>query len=714
MQRNYWATHPKTKWTGLVLGTLVLLIVLFLIFFDWNYFKPTVARLISEKTHRQTRIAGNLKVHIWSWEPSAEVDGLTMKNPSWAQHEVMFHADRLVVSVSLGRLLRGQLVIPRVEVVKPALDMEREADGRASWEFADRAGKPPPSTNKTPPAKLPPIRRLLIEDGTVRVHDQIRKLMLEGSLNAADEAGREGGFNLKCSGSLNEKPFHAQVHGGPLINLDPDHPYDLEAHVTASDIVLDTHVVFPKPFDMASYRLKFSVSGRDLADVYYLTGLALPNTPPYQLSADVTHSGTVFRTDDLKGKLGSSDIEGMMAVDAASKKPLLTAKLQSNKLDMKDVAPTLGHPATGPAASLNNPAPSSGKVQAPASRHTSKRPPPPPPAAPAQRLFPDAKLQVNRVRAMNADVTYHADSVNAPKVPMKEVEFHLRLDDGLLRIDPLSFVLAVGKFSGSVMIDARKDVPDIGIDMSAKDIDLGQFKPAALKQPPLEGMLVGRLNVHGRGTSVHDLASTADGYFSVALPHGDMNKAFAELTGIDVVHGLGLLLSNKDKDTGIRCGIVDFQAQKGMLDAKSIFIDTTPVVITAKGDVNLKDETLDLSMQGHPKKVSFLRLRTPITLTGTLLHPSVGIKASHLLAQAGVAAVLGTLLTPAAAALALVDPGLAKDKNCEAVFAEARSDATDQKPATEGGQPPSTQRGQPPSSSQPSTSEPPPTSSDAP
>src|SRR6202042_2704508 len=110
IMRNFLADHPKTRWSLIVLGTLVLLIVLFAIFFDWNLFRPTLARIISEKTGRHTVIRGNLHVHLWSFEPSAEVDGLTMDNPSWAQRPVMFTADELRVSVSLGRLLRGQLV----------------------------------------------------------------------------------------------------------------------------------------------------------------------------------------------------------------------------------------------------------------------------------------------------------------------------------------------------------------------------------------------------------------------------------------------------------------------------------------------------------------------------------------------------------------------------------------------------------------------------
>jgi AsmA family protein len=659
--RKFLADHPKTRGFLIVLGTLVLLIVLFTLFFDWNHFRPTLARIISEKTGRHTVIRGNLRVHLWSFEPSAEVEGLTMDNPPWAQHAVMFTADELTVSVSLGRLLRGQVVLPQIKVVRPAIDVERDAKGRASWEFGTEEGRPQKSSH---PAKVPTIRRLAIESGTIRVSDAIRKLKLDGTLNASEISGHEsGGFELKCKGSLNAKPFRADLHGGPLINLDPEHPYQLTAHLTAADIKVDARTSFPKPFDMAQYNVKFEVSGNDLADVFYLTGLALPNTPPYRLSADVEHRGTLFRMDNLKGKLGSSDIEGAVEIETGRTRPKFIAKVRSDTLNIVDLAPTLGQPAA-PANTLSAQTPPAAAKQ----------------AQTAQLLFPDADLQVNRVRGMDADVTYQARSVAAPKMPMKEVRFHLLLNDGVLKLDPLSFVLDSGKFAGKVTIDAAQDVPESTIDMGIDDVDLSQFTSAKLKQPPLQGSMTGRLKIHGYGTSVHKLAASADGTVSVALPTGQMNEALAELTGIDVSKGLGLLLSQKQANAGIRCGVIDFQAQKGTLDARSVFIDTTNVLITGRGHVDLGDERLDLSLQGDPKKVRFFRLRSPITLHGTLLHPAVGVKAENLVAQAGVAAALGTLLTPFAAALAFIDPGLAKNKDCSAVMAEVQADVSDQPP----------------------------------
>jgi uncharacterized protein involved in outer membrane biogenesis len=254
---------------------------------------------------------------------------------------------------------------------------------------------------------------------------------------------------------------------------------------------------------------------------------------------------------------------------------------------------------------------------------------------------------------------------------MKEVAFHLVLADGVLTISPLSFVLDQGKFAGKVKIDVRTDTPESNIDMRIDDLDLSEFKSATMKQAPLQGTMLGRFKFHGKGSSIHKFAANSEGAMSVVIPHGQISDVIAELTGINVLKVLGLLLAKGQSQTEIRCGIVDFKDQQGSLSTTTVFVDTSNVLITGRGKINLDSENIDLSLQGDPKKVRFLRLRSPITLGGTLDHPTVGIDAKKLAVQAGVAAALGALLTPVAATIAFIDPGLAKNKECADVISQA-------------------------------------------
>ncbi len=676
--------RSKRTWAGIVALAVAVIVIVFFALFNWNLLKPALARTITAKTGRHATIDGDLRVHLFSWQPTVEIDGLSLENPDWADRRIMFSAKRIVVSVSLKHLLGGHLVLPRLEIGDPSVNLERDAKGRASWELGTKSGTP---NRDTKPVKLPTIQRLTIENGKVHVVDQVRKLTFTGSLVAADKVGADAtesadpqSFKLRSKGTLNEKPFRLDADGGPLLDLEPDKPYSFTAHLTASDIDLDTQVTVPKPFDLSLLDAKFTIAGSDLADVFYLTGLALPNTPKYRLSASLHVDGTRFTADDLKGHLGSSDLAGKLEVQTGGVRPKLTAKISSRTLNIVDLAPTLGEsapPPTALATPTDSPVPTAASSPTDAT-HTAPAVDDTPAATNDGRLFPDANLQVNRVRGMDADVTYRAASVVAPKVPMKEVNFHLVLDDGVLTLDPLSFVLDAGKFSGKVRIDARKDEPVSDIDMRLDNVDMSQFKSATAQQAPLAGALSGRFKFHGTGTSVHKFASTSDGSMSIVVPHGRINDAIAELTGINVLKGLGLLVSKDQAQADIRCGIVDFKDRGGVLNTTTVYMDTSNVLITGRGKINLGSETLDLALQGDPKKVTLLRLRSPISLHGTFLHPAVGIEAGKVAEQVGIATALGALLTPAAAALAFIDPGLAKDKDCSTLVAQAAAGVSPQ------------------------------------
>jgi uncharacterized protein involved in outer membrane biogenesis len=667
---SFFAKHRKSTVAAIVVGSVLLLIICVLVFIDWNLLRPLVARDISAKTGRAASIDGDLKVHLWSWAPSAEINGLTLKNPPWADRDLMFRAKRITVSVSLGRLIRGQIVIPQIEMIEPVINLERDSKGRASWQLGTTVGVPKDNTG---PAKIPAIRRLLVKDGRLHVVDEIRHLRFGGSLVADDRSGENNAsaFKIQAKGSLNDKPFALDAMGGPLINLEPNRPYSFTSHVTASDINLEAQVTVAKPFDLSLLDVKFVVSGKDLADVYYLTGLALPNTPHYRFAASMHVSGTTISGDDFNGTLGSSDLSGKIIVQTGAARPKLTAKLTSNTLNIVDLAPTMGHPAEkSESLAASGVGRQNTSARPRAKQESGGRQSDSDPKLNAM-LLPDADLQVNRVRGMDADVTYRAGAVTAPKVPMKEVSFHVVLDNGRLTIDPLSFVLDQGKFAGNVRVDARAEVPETSIDMHIDDVNLSQFKTAAMKSAPLSGSLIGRLKVHGFGHSIHKLASTADGTISFIIPDGEINEAIAELTGINVTRGLGLLLAKNETKTSIRCGVADFQAQKGDLTGKTLFIDTTDVLITGRGDIHLNTEALSLALQGNPKKLRLTRVHAPITVKGTLAHPAVGIDAGKLAEQGAVATALGTLLTPVAAVIAFIDPGRAKNKDCVASVSDA-------------------------------------------
>jgi hypothetical protein len=161
---------------------------------------------------------------------------------------------------------------------------------------------------------------------------------------------------------------------------------------------------------------------------------------------------------------------------------------------------------------------------------------------------------------------------------------------------------------------------------------------------------------------------------TVVLPHGAIRASFAELTGIDVSRVLGLVLRKDRQETSVRCGVASFQIHHGAAISETLIVDTDPVLITGQGEVHLDAESLDLAIRGRPKSFRLVRLRSPLLVRGTLKHPTIGIDARNSVVQVGEAVALGVVLTPLAAVLAFIDPGLAKDADCVALLTAAKSD----------------------------------------
>ncbi|MDY6947132.1 MAG: AsmA family protein [Pseudomonadota bacterium] len=671
------ALSPRSRnalrWTGISLGGLVALVLLILAFADWNRLKGPIERMASASSGRTVKIEGNLDVHIWSLTPKASVAGLVVGNPPWEADRPMLQIDAINVQVKLLPLLLGDIILPRVELVRPNVYLHRDSQGRANWTFASTRPSNAPAGE---PPKLPVIRNFLIQQGRLTVRDEMIKLKVDGAVQAHETLAEneEFAFRIQGKGTINQQPFNMNVGGGPLLNLDPDEPYPFKLRVRAGDIRVESDGIVKKPFDLGQLAFNMHLQGGDLADLYYLTQLALPNTPPFEFSAHVDRDAEIIKVTKLDGKVGRSDINGELTVDASRKRPSVTGNIQSRQLRLADLAASLGaKPAAGSLEGQSEAAKPSAKGSKAAAA----------PADPNARLFPTSRLQVNRVRAMDADVRFRASSIDAGSVPLQQVAFHIKLDDGLLTVSPFEFEMPQGRLSGTARIDARGEVPQTKLDIRIRDLQLDQLKgkqPDA--QPPLAGVIQARAVIKGSGDSVHDLMAGADGRVSMLLPRGEVNAALAELTGINVARGIGLLLKGSDDKADIRCGVAQFAIQDGTMRADNVVFDTRDVRITGRGEIRLGPEELDLSIKGEPKKLRLARLRSPVEINGHLRDPSIGVDAGKVAKQAAVATAIGAALTPIAAVIAFIDPGLAKDANCAALLDGAQSEADPRRTGT--------------------------------
>ena len=145
---------------------------------------------------------------------------------------------------------------------------------------------------------------------------------------------------------------------------------------------------------------------------------------------------------------------------------MLTADLVSRSLDFDDLAAVIGGaPDVGP-----------GETASPEQVALARRM--------RGRLLPDTPLDVQRLRAMDADVDFRATSVRTKRIPLRQVAFHVDLDNGLLLVDPMSFDFPRGRIAGMVRLNGRGATPVTDVDLRAHRPGPGAHRPARARLGP--------------------------------------------------------------------------------------------------------------------------------------------------------------------------------------------------------------------------------------
>ena len=621
---------------------LLLLLVLFLALFQWNWLRGPIGSWASARYDREIELNGDLAVHLFSLTPSARVQGLRIGGPDWALEQDTLKVADLQASVRLGALLAGRIEMPRVIITRPEVVLIAADDGRLSWVLD-------PGKTDDQGMKIPLINHLVIRDGRLSLDELKRDLTLRATLSAREGSDGQAGFHLDGRGTMNGTPLRLEVRGGPFINIRRDRPYGFKAELSGVGSTLIADGSITRPFDLGQFTAALSLQGRDMADLYLLTGITTPNTPPYRLSGTLKRDDTVFTFNDVSGRVGTSDLSGDLKVDKVGDRRRVDADLRSNLLDIDDLSAVLG-----------------GTPRVTASGDTVTT------SGAGAKLLPTAPLNVERLRVMDGTLRYRAARVKRNELDIRQVDLGADLRDGILKLDPVSFDFNRGSLNGTARINANRDTPYTTADFRLRGYPLESIVPARDGAPVVTGSALGRARLEGPGASVHDFAANSTGTLSLVVPQGRMRAAFAELLGINVTAGLGKLLSGDTGSSEIRCAVADFTVRRGIATARTFVVDTTPVLARGAGTIDLGAETMNLRIDGETKQPRLIRLWSPITLRGPLTAPAIGIEGGAVAGQVGLGAALGALINPLIALLPFVDPGLAEDANCGALISSAR------------------------------------------
>lgn len=637
--------HP---WLA-ALGVIAVGIAVLFAFWDWNWFKRPVEKIVTAKTGRMFKINGDLDVDL-GWVSTIRADQLQLGNAEWSKQGDMATTDRLEFKLDvLPALFKRQFTIPDMRLTKPVVRLEMGPQGKGNWVFKDTqdSGNPPE------------FRSLWVNDGRLLYTDAKAKTDVDISVASQAAKGNDSLPPIAVQGKGHWKGNALTLKGtaeSPLELRNTQQPYRIDVHASSGPTQAHARGTLLDPLRLRNFNLQLALAGQNLEDLYPLIGVATPPTPPYKLDGKLTRvihnaNSSTWKYDGFTGVVGDSDLAGLAHV-TTGKRTFLEADLRSKRLDLDDLAGFIGAaPQTGGSESTNP------ELQALAAKQ-----------AASPKLLPSTPYKLDKLNAMDADVRLRAAHIDTQKLPIDDMDAHLFLKNGVLRLQPLNFGVADGDIHSTIHMDASESPIRTRAEIAVRGLNLNKLMPDAKLAQDAIGKIGGNLAVAGTGNSIAAMLGSADGDIALGMGRGQISNLLMELAGIDIAETLKFLLT-KDKKVPIRCAFGDFGVKNGQMQTRSLAFDTTDTIILGEGSINLRDETLNLKLRPRPKDRTIFSLRSPLLVGGTFKDPSFRPDLARVGLRGAIALALGSIAPPAAL-LATIDLGGGKDSDCGGRYAK--------------------------------------------
>ena len=645
------------KIAGIVLAVIVAVLALLLVIvstMDLNRFKPWINDKVSEATGRTFAINGDLSFN-WERPPEQQVGwrrfvpwphitakDITLGNPDWARTgPTMATVRQADATVNPFALLTKTISVGTLVLDGGTVNLEKRKDDKNNWTFGKEEEEDKPSSWNFA------LHSLAIRNGNVRYVDPAKKADATAQIDTASD----GTVNFKLGGTFNEEKVSGGGKAGGLLTLmEKNVQYPVEATLKVGETTITADGRLTDPAHPTALDIKLRILGASMADLFPLSGLVLPETPKFSTEGRVIGS---FKPDDIrvryekfKGKVGESDIGGTLEYLHRKPRAMLRGEVVSDQLRLTDLRRLVG---TDEEANKKS--------------EEAKIPP--------GKVLPVSPFKTDRWGKMDVQVKFAGKKiVRDAALPIDNLETNVTLDNGVLALAPLNFGIAGGRLTTELRIDGRADPAKARMKVAARGLRLKEMFPKAESMQASIGQVSGDAELSAAGNSFAALLASSNGEVKSLISQGSISKFILEAAGLNIASAVAAKLFG-DKQVQLNCMAADFGVKDGVMQTRMFVIDTSDATITADGNVNFKQETLNLTVRPESKGVRVISLRSPLYVGGTFKEPDFGVDKGVVAAKAAAATVLGVVAAPAAALLALINPGPGEDSPCVPLLKQA-------------------------------------------
>ncbi|MBF9181198.1 AsmA family protein, partial [Escherichia coli] len=228
-----------------------------------------------------------------------------------------------------------------------------------------------------------------------------------------------------------------------------------------------------------------------------------------------------------------------------------------------------------------------------------------------------------------------------------------------------------GSIAANIHLEGDKKPMQGRADIQARRLKLKELMPDVELMQKTLGEMNGDAELRGSGNSVAALLGNSNGNLKLLMNDGLVSRNLMEIVGLNVGNYIvGAIFG--DDEVRVNCAAANLDIANGVARPQIFAFDTENALINVTGTASFASEQLDLTIDPESKGIRIITLRSPLYVRGTFKNPQAGVKAGPLIARGAVAAALATLVTPAAALLALISPSEGEANQCRTILSQMK------------------------------------------
>jgi uncharacterized protein involved in outer membrane biogenesis len=590
-------------------------ILLYLRFGDLTVHKGYFEAEISEAIGHDVAINGLFELQVGN-KVLFTAEDVSASNPKWDGDSEYASAERIHFLVDTRSIFGDTIDIDVLELTGIRADLHERADGQANWQ---------PNLTKIQMVAVEHdreatspllIHHVALDDIVVSYEkeDEVAQRLAMESLRL--DRDPDGAMRVDFAGSYAAgtvaTPF---IVKGEIRKDDPrllisDTTVDLEGGSFGvngwidpdGEAVVD---VVAEGNDLSALRGTFAADG--------LPGL------PYSLSVQVAAEPNSIVLKDLRLAVGEGEITGSILVGLDQEKPHIAANIISSLLDLRT-----------PESAAEEPVQANDEPE-------------------AATIFSDEPLNISWLDSANIGADVSITSVMLNDDRLDDFNFRVVLEDGALTVDPFGFSSGDGGLSGHLVFQPEQGQHALSVAVTTENLRLGALAIDG-QGPEMIPPLNLKVELGGRGSSVHEIMSSATGSVSGRQNAGQINLQAVGILFSDLVTSILRTLNplaETETVTNLECGVYEANISDGNAVIERLALQTDRLTIVGSGDIDLSTEKIDLSLRTKTREGLGVSLggvvNSFLKVSGTLKEPSIGVDAAGSVTTTGAAVATGGL-----------------------------------------------------------------------